>query len=107
MGRPVEYHTVTEYGREVAAFAVAVRPVTESFGRSLPLSSFHRADLPPLDIPIPSQGAGDALMTLLKLRLSIGGTELSVREHNSHLTGFLKPAPTMSRRSHNERAHAA
>ncbi|GBP52714.1 hypothetical protein EVAR_43915_1 [Eumeta japonica] len=46
---PVKYHTLTECVREAAAFAVAIRPVRESFGDPLAHLFFHRLDSPPLD----------------------------------------------------------
>ncbi|GBP24837.1 hypothetical protein EVAR_14170_1 [Eumeta japonica] len=58
----MKYYTLTEYGREVAASVVALRPVTKSSGGTLPLHLY----------PIPAREAGDVLVTALGSRVSIG-----------------------------------
>ncbi|GBP34119.1 hypothetical protein EVAR_28253_1 [Eumeta japonica] len=64
-GVAVKYHTLTEYGLEVAASDVVFPPVSEcSSGRSLP--SLTRFLFPEL-YPIASQKVGNVLMTLLEL----------------------------------------
>ncbi|GBP17063.1 hypothetical protein EVAR_8133_1 [Eumeta japonica] len=53
--RRVKCHTFTKYGLEVAASAVAFRPVSESFGGPLPLYFSI--------VPSPFQEASNALAT--------------------------------------------
>ncbi|GBP62907.1 hypothetical protein EVAR_42721_1 [Eumeta japonica] len=79
----VKYHTLTEYGGEVAAFAVVFLLVSESFGRLFPLYLFHKPDPPPLDIIFPVKrvenlkqnrelGPGPKPTTLPELKLRVG-----------------------------------
>ncbi|GBP30925.1 hypothetical protein EVAR_28566_1 [Eumeta japonica] len=65
-----EISTLREYGREIAVFAVSLRSAIESSGGSLPSLS-HRHDAP-ITYPVPSQEAGKALNTALRLRASMG-----------------------------------
>ncbi|GBP00281.1 hypothetical protein EVAR_883_1 [Eumeta japonica] len=57
---PVKCHALTEYRREVAAFAVVFRPVAENSGGPFPSS-------PAIRYPNPSQGTGNTLVSLLVL----------------------------------------
>ncbi|GBP54574.1 hypothetical protein EVAR_33043_1 [Eumeta japonica] len=46
LARSEKSHTLTEYGREVAAFVVALRPLNESSGGPIPLrSTFSPSDI--------------------------------------------------------------
>ncbi|GBP91969.1 hypothetical protein EVAR_66239_1 [Eumeta japonica] len=48
--RTINCDILTEYKRELAAPAFALRLASETFGGPLPFSSFHQPDLPILDI---------------------------------------------------------
>ncbi|GBP07587.1 hypothetical protein EVAR_2727_1 [Eumeta japonica] len=71
----MKYHTLIEYGREVAVFAVTFQLVSVSSDGSfstLPFR-FHQRDPPPLDILFTSKRVGIAPETSLGLRVSMGG----------------------------------
>ncbi|GBP29327.1 hypothetical protein EVAR_22698_1 [Eumeta japonica] len=63
---PMRNHIVTEYRRELAASAVAFRPVNKGFGCLLLLS---------IKFPIPSQKIGNVLVNLLILQVSMGSRD--------------------------------
>ncbi|GBP26755.1 hypothetical protein EVAR_95267_1 [Eumeta japonica] len=88
MGRfEMTYHTLTDYGREVTATTASFRPVSEISSGPFPSitpfplykSPFHYPTTSPL-IPspfsiylIPAQDVGNALVTSLGFRTSMGG----------------------------------
>ncbi|GBP51243.1 hypothetical protein EVAR_85456_1 [Eumeta japonica] len=63
-------HILTKYRRDLTHYVVSFRPVSESSGNP---PSFHEPTPPPFSIPIPIQETGNTLMTLLGLRVSMGG----------------------------------
>ncbi|GBP04414.1 hypothetical protein EVAR_6590_1 [Eumeta japonica] len=67
--RPVTYHTSAKYRKEVAASAIAYRPVSESSSGSFPSIT----SLPLCRFPLNPQEPGNKLVSPLKLRVSMAG----------------------------------
>ncbi|GBP13890.1 hypothetical protein EVAR_10461_1 [Eumeta japonica] len=85
--RPVKYHTLPEYGCEVAASAVTFRPLSKSpEGILLPLP-LHHPDPPSISYLIPFQKASNTSAIALELEVSIGADD--------HLLSDSLPAPLL------------
>ncbi|GBP24930.1 hypothetical protein EVAR_12597_1 [Eumeta japonica] len=72
-GRPLRYHTLTEFRREVAAFVVAFRKVSENSGG--PLIFHHSAPFPSIHPPSDIQFLPKRLLSPLWMRVSIDGDD--------------------------------
>ncbi|GBP49429.1 hypothetical protein EVAR_38197_1 [Eumeta japonica] len=63
----LKYHTLTEYGCDAAASAIALGPVSNSFDDLLSSHPSSLSGFPSIRYSIPSQVVSNALVTLLGL----------------------------------------